>query len=138
LGAAIIYYGNTDSAFKLGLIVAALSIKKGMDISREGYEESTTTLKQQLDPSTRYRFVRYLPEYLWLGWSDQPIAYPVELRTSESRVVVQHPTISNGVHVSVAYVPDARQPCSYRIGNTSVTVEPLPDETDNCSSSPPW
>ncbi len=138
LGAAIIYYGNTESALKLGLIVAAIGIKKGMDISSKGYEESTTTLKQQLDPSIRYRFVRYLPEYVWLGWSDLPITYPVELRTSGARVVVQHPGISNGVHVSVAYVPDARQPCSYRIGNSSITVESLRDEEDNCSSSRLW
>lgn len=107
LGAAIIYYGNSANALELGLIVAAGSIKKGLQISEEGYRESTHELKQDLDPSIRYRFVRYLPEYLWMGWSDQSITYPVELRTPASRVRVQQPTVTGRISVTVAHVPDA-------------------------------
>lgn len=107
LGAAIIYAVNSANAVELGLIIAAASIKKGMQISREGYHESTDELKQELDPSIRYRFVRYLPEYLWMGWSDQPITYPVELRTPASRARIQQPTVTGRVAVSVTHLPDA-------------------------------
>ncbi len=120
------------------MLIAAVSIKKGMDISQEGYEESTATLKQQLDPSTTYRFVRYLPEYLWLGWSDQPLTYPVELRTPDSRVAIQQPTVSNGAYVSVAYMPDMRPPCVYLVGNSSITVEPQSGSAGSCPPSIDW
>jgi len=142
LGAALIYAGANSSsgadAIRLGLVLAAASIKMGMDISRKGYEESTSTLKQELDPSTSYRFVRFLPEYLWLGWSDQPLTYPVELRTPDSRVLVQQPGISNGTYVSVAYLPDVSPPCVYRLGNSPITVESLSDTVGNCPASAPW
>lgn len=107
LGAGIIYYANSADALELGLVIAAVSIKKGMQISQEGYRESTDKLREDLDPSIRYRYVRYLPEYLWMGWSDQPITYPVELRTPASRVKIQQPTVTGRISVTVAHVPDA-------------------------------
>jgi hypothetical protein len=106
LGAAIIYYGTGDALY-YGLTIAGASILKGVEISQEGYRESTDELKQNLDPSISYRFVRYLPEYLWMGWSDQPIAYPVELRTPASRIKIQQPTVTGRTSVTVVHVPDA-------------------------------
>ncbi len=107
LGAAIIYYSHSLDAIEGGVLIAAASIGKGAAISKKGYRESATTLKRDLDPSMRYRFVRYLPEYLWLGWSDRRIAYPVELRTATARAVVGRPSVSNQAAVSIAWLPDA-------------------------------
>ena len=106
LGAAIINYVNSSNALELGLVVAGAGIKKGMQISEEGYRDSTEVLQQELDTSITYRFVRYLPEYLWMGWSDQPIAYPVELRTPMARINIAQPTVAGRASVTVAHVPD--------------------------------
>ena len=106
LGAAVIYYGTGDALY-YGLAVAGASIEKGMQISERGYEESANKLKQDLDPSISYRFVRYLPEYLWMGWSDQPIAFPVELRTSTTMFKILHPTVAGYISVTIVQVPDA-------------------------------
>ena len=108
LGAGIIYYANSARMVEAGLAIAGTSILKGMEISREGYRESASKLKQELDPSITYRFVRFLPEYLWMGWSDQAIAYPVELRTSSSKIRIQQPSVVNGTSVSVSHLPDMR------------------------------
>lgn len=113
LGAVIIYYGTGDALY-YGLTIAGASILKGIEISQEGYRESTAELKQELDPSIRYRFVRYLPEYLWMGWSDQPVAYPVELRTPASRIKIQQPTVTGRTSVTVVHVPDAAEAHTYR------------------------
>lgn len=113
LGAAIVYAGgqsNSGDAVRAGLIVAAYSITKGIEIAQQGYEESTGTLKQYLDPSDRYRFVRYLPEYLWMGWSDQPISYPVQLRTPIAQIKIEQPTIIGRTSVTVAHMPDVWPP----------------------------
>lgn len=106
LGGGIIYYANSARAVEAGLAIAWASILKGREISREGYEKSTRRLKQELDPSITYRFVRYLPEYLWMGWSDQTITYPVELRTASSKIRIPQPSVINGTSVSVAHLPD--------------------------------
>jgi hypothetical protein len=139
LGAAIIYYGSGDALY-YGLVIAGTSIEKGMDISRKEYRESTRQFKQELDPSTAYRFVRYLPEYLWMGWSDQNLTYPVELRTPSSRIEIRQPTVVNRSAVSVAHLPDAGAACGYRI-NDGTTFMPLRDASGNCppaSSSAVW
>lgn len=114
LGAAIIKYGTGDALY-YGLAIAGASIEKGMQISREGYQESAGKLKQELDPSTAYRFVRYLPEYLWMGWSDQAIAYPVELRTPSAKTQIKRPSVvNNGTSVSMAFLPDIQYSCDHR------------------------
>lgn len=113
LGAAIIYAGgqsNSSDAVRAGLIVAAYSITKGIEITQRGYQESTSTLQKELDPSDRYRFVRYLPEYLWLGWSDQPITYPVQLRTPIAQIKIEQPTLPGRTSVTVAHMPDVWPP----------------------------
>jgi hypothetical protein len=132
LGAAIIKYGTGDALY-YGLAIAGISIDKGMQISSEGYEESTSQLKQELDPSTTYRFVRYLPEYLWMGWSDQAITYPVELRTQTAKIQVKHPNVLNDrTSISISYIPDAQPSCGYKIDNGSFTFIPLRNAAGDC------
>jgi hypothetical protein len=133
LGAAIMYYGNSADAVNLGLVVAAASIEQGIKISRQGYDRSTTRLKQELDPSPSYRFVRYLPEYLWMGWSDQAITYPVAMRTPSAEIQIKQPGVeNNGTSVSVAFLPDALPACSTKMDNGSFTFIPLRNTSGNC------
>lgn len=106
LGATIINYVGTEDALRAGLVIAGYSIEEGIRISQQGYQQSTYRLKQELDPSIRYRFVRYLPEYLWMGWSDQSVVYPVELRTPYKRIKIQGPNIVNRAAVSIVYMPE--------------------------------
>jgi len=138
LGGAIIYYGTTSDALLYGLAIAGLSIEKGMDISRKEYRKSTRQFKQEVDPSTAYRYVRYLPEYLWMGWSDQNIVYPVELRTPLTSIKINKPGVINRTTVTVSHFPDVPfvstglAPCSHKT-TSSVFVT---DWTGNCSPVP--
>jgi hypothetical protein len=130
LGAAISNAGfqsGSDDLVKYGLITAAASITWGWKITSEGYQSSVSEFKQEMDPSVHYRFVRYLPEYLWLGWSDQTINYPVELRTSSgSRTSVRQPSSIGKSSVTIAFIPDARisSGYNYRISDNTATVVP--------------
>jgi len=136
LGAAIIYYGTGD-AILYGLTIAAASIDKGIEISRREYRESTSQLKQELDPSLTYRFVRYLPEYLWMGWSDSTISYPVELRTPSAKISITQPEVNNRTAVSINYLPDNRSSCGNRAYG-GITYVPLPNSAGDCASSAIW
>lgn len=110
-----------------------------------GAQESADDMKQDLDPSLTYRFVRYLPEYFWLGWSDQPVQYPMTLRAASEQIVLPHATVNNDVAVTIAQVIDAstefadgHTPCSFQIANTSITVKRLPNAEGNCPDNPNW
>ncbi len=135
IGAAIINYGTEDTLY-YGLAIIAGSIKQGVDISSKGYRSSADQLKQELDPSISYRFVRYLPEYLWMGWSDDSLVYPIEIRTPSRSVKINQPDIVNRNLVSITHLPDNRASCNYRLNNSSITVVPLRDASGNCPPSP--
>jgi hypothetical protein len=138
LGAAIIYYGNVGNAVEAGLTIAAISIKEGAQIVQNGYQESTSELKQELDPSTGYRFVRYLPEYLWMGWSDQPIAFPVQLRTQNTLASIAHPSVAGRCSVSLAFIPDVRSSCNNRFGYRSTSNESSRNGLGDCQPVVDW
>ena len=121
LGAAVVYIGgrgNADGVMGLGLGIMIASIKKGWAISKQGYDESSSEFSQKLDPSEGYRFVRYLPEYLWMGWSDRKIAYPVELRTQFSHATIAAPSVVKGATaVGIGFLPDVEEhDYNYRFG----------------------
>lgn len=112
LGAGILYLGakgNSGDLAAAGLALIGASIKEGWEISKQGYEESASQLSHELDTSENYRFVRYLPEYLWMGWSDEAVNYPVSLRTPYSQASIAEPRVLNGAAaVSIGFLPDAR------------------------------
>ena len=111
LGAVIANAGvqsGSNDLIRLGLVTVAASLTYGGKIISEGYKSSVKEFKQDIDPSINYRFVRFLPEYLWLGWSDQVINYPVEIRSSSgSRTYINQPIVIGNNSVSIAFIPDA-------------------------------
>ena len=111
LGAVIAHAGvqsNSEDLFRLGLVAAGASLTWSGKYISEGYKSSVKEFKQDVDPSIGYRFVRYLPEYLWVGWSDQAISFPVELRTSSgTSKYLQQPAVIGPSSVSIAFVPDS-------------------------------
>jgi len=117
LGAAIADAGlksGSDDLVRNGLITAAASITWGSQIASEGYHASIKEFKQDVDPSSQYRFVRYLPEYIWLGWSEQTLNYPLNLRTSAgSHISITQPGVIVRTSVTIAFIPDAVTSYSY-------------------------
>jgi hypothetical protein len=118
LGLAISNAGlksGSDDTVKYGLVIAAASVTWGLKFISEGYKASVNEFKQDVDPSVYYRFVRYLPEYLWLGWNDQSITYPLELRTSAgSQVYIQKPSVIGRTSVTLGFIPDVSTLYNYR------------------------
>ena len=131
LGAVIANAGvksGSDETVRLGLVTVAASLTYSGKIISEGYKSSVKEFKQDIDPSTQYRFVRYLPEYLWIGWSDQSIAYPVELRASSgTRTYLKQPSVIGPSTVTIAFIPDAN--ISYGNYRYSEYTKPLPYST---------
>ena len=130
----------------------------------QGYEEGTAQAKKDLDPSPYYRYVRYLPEYLWVGWSERPVDYPVRFSTPASTIEVKQPSVVKRTAVTVAQLPDVYPgdffdavprggsvttpgpnrgavpaPCVYREktpDGSSTTILTKPDANGNCPAQP--
>jgi hypothetical protein len=122
IGGAIAYAGaqnggNAD-AVRLGLTIIAAGWAKGWEVMSRGTRESTQEFKQQVDPSTGYRLVRFLPDYLWLAWSDRPVSYPVEARTPREAKLALPNVLNRGAAVSIVFVPDVRAIDGSRRGGT--------------------
>ncbi len=117
LGAVIANAGlqsSSEEVFRLGLITIAASLAYGGDIISDGYRSSVKAFKQDMDPSLQYRYVRFLPEYLWLGWTDNPLEMPLQLDASSGmQGKIEQAAVRNKSTVSLGYMPDTTRVFSF-------------------------
>jgi hypothetical protein len=140
-----IFASNNNASITLNDFAAVLAVgaviggvSGGIYGAMDGYQKSSQDMKQELDPSIYYRFVRYLPEYLWMGWSEQELTYPVKLQTPSANIEIKQPSVVNRTSVSIANMPDNRPTsCSYTVGDSSITIKTAPDADGNCPAMPP-
>ena len=85
LGAGIIYIaiqaGGDSSGDLAGVGVGIMLAGYGMGkaVYNDMTRGSGRRLEQRTDPSYYYRFVRFLPEYAWIGWSDERLGDEVDM-----------------------------------------------------------
>ncbi len=112
LGAGIIWlaaYINSGEAVILGLTVMAGGAYYGYTAGSRVVRESGDRAKKAIDDSETYRFVRYLPEYAWVAWSDTPLAWPLSCSVGRNRVLEISREGPGAIHVNgvtLAYYPD--------------------------------
>lgn len=97
---------NSGELAALGISIALGGIAKGMEIAKSGYRESTQELQERLDPSPTYRFVRFLPEYFWVTWSDAALEPPLEVSSPTQLRPNVRPLTRGRPAVSITYLPD--------------------------------
>ncbi len=80
-GLGILYLGmKAESAYAVGAGIGVIGAGfaggayVAHKITKEGIEEA----RRDLDISVSYRYVRFLPEYLWMGWSRREAAFPLK------------------------------------------------------------
>jgi hypothetical protein len=98
--------GNGEGV-ALGLSIAAAGVAKGLETAKSGYRSSAEELEARLDPSPAYRFVRFLPEYCWVAWTDAALEYPVEIGSAAQLRPNVRPLTVGRPTVSISYLPDA-------------------------------
>ena len=115
LGGGIIYvsvkFGSGDAVADgiiLGFIVIGAGIVKGYEIANDSIETSIRNTKKELDISNEYRFVRFLPEYAWVGYSQQKLKMPLKI-TNQSGIGSEIEQSKNATIVSIDYLPDVEE-----------------------------
>ncbi len=112
IGGGIIYLAgysgssNIGEAVVLGVTIAAAGVVKGYEIAERSIDESIRNTKKNLDISNEYRFVRFLPEYAWVNYSNQKLKAPLTL-VNPTGLVSEIPQTKNATIVSIDYLPDA-------------------------------
>ncbi|TGN20192.1 hypothetical protein [Leptospira idonii] len=79
LGAGVAYLGakgNSGDGVGLGVAIMFAGLKLGYDWSATAIQESSDNFSKDVDISREYRYVRFLPEYLWLGSSVSELSSP--------------------------------------------------------------
>jgi len=90
----------------LGLIIAAYGPFAGYSYAADSTAEAVDQFKEDMDTSERYRFVRFLPEYIWVGWSNDDLEYPLTFKAAQSQSREMRPASSRNCSVSIGYLPD--------------------------------
>ncbi|HOA08246.1 MAG TPA: ankyrin repeat domain-containing protein [Spirochaetota bacterium] len=82
-GVGIIYLGaiaESGEMMAVGCIPIISGYKIGKGIMVDGYNDASENYNKNVDPSNYYRYVRFLPEYLWIGWTNNKINYPIQIK----------------------------------------------------------
>ncbi|HQO22158.1 MAG TPA: ankyrin repeat domain-containing protein [Spirochaetota bacterium] len=83
IGAGLIYLGvlaESGEIAAVGCLPIISCYKLGKGIMVDGYNDATQKYNKNVDPSNYYRFVRFLPEYMWIGWTNNKINYPIQIK----------------------------------------------------------
>jgi len=102
-------YANSSELIGLGAVVLGYGGYTGVSFATRNIKSAADTYKTEMNPSDKYRYVRFLPEYSWLGWSNKNITTPLIINSGEkSHAVSYTSTISNnGMNIIIGYFPDA-------------------------------
>ena len=89
-----------------GFVLAGAGSMKGINIMVETTEESLKTIQKDLDPSDSYRFVRFLPEYLWMGWNNREAHKQSSFRLKADQPPKTFTRIKNNSSVLIGHYSD--------------------------------
>lgn len=102
-------YVESGEGMLLGLGIIAGGGYLGITTGSAVISETSAKAKKVIDDSETYRFVRFLPEYAWVGWSDKELAWPLTCSVGRNRVLSIQGAGAGAVRingVTLAYYPD--------------------------------
>jgi len=102
-------YINSVEIAGLGAGVFVYGSYEGISFTSSHYKDAKNTYRKEMNPSDKYRFVRFLPEYSWLGWSNKRITIPLRINSGEKSYSISNSTVisNNGVNIIIGYFPDS-------------------------------
>lgn len=115
-GGALVYAGfKVGSDAGAGLIALGFGVGVGgvgwsYDFAKKTSQDALDEARDSLDTSKNYRYVRFLPEYIWVGWAKKPVDYPIHGIVKNQPVFSifpPHKPPAGKPTVSITFVPDS-------------------------------
>ena len=121
LGAGVMVlglYANSWEVFRLGLVPMIGGPMYGYNYISKSYNRRKENFRDETDPSDNYRFVRFLPEYAWIGWTFKKNKVPFTAYKNGKPVISSESLniCSEVNNVILGYYPDT--------ANTPATLKP--------------
>lgn len=103
-------YANSGEIAGLGIAGLVYGTYEGASFTGSHYKNATSTYKREMNPSDKYRFVRFLPEYSWIGWSNKRITAPLKVNSGDKSYSISNTTVisNNGANIITGYFPDSQ------------------------------
>lgn len=101
-------YANSGEIMGAGAAVFVYGGYKGYDFASDECSDAKRNYRVEMNPADKYRFVRFLPEYGWLGWSSKKISSPVSIKSGAKEILLRNSYIikGKGTSVTFGYYPD--------------------------------
>ncbi len=78
-GYGIAVYGGSGDAVLAGIGIAYTGVNYSINMIKRTLDDSAQGTELELNPSDDYRFARFLPEYIWVGWSNEKLFSPLRI-----------------------------------------------------------
>ncbi len=103
-------YVNSSEVVGAGAAVFLYGGYKGYDFASEQCSDARRNYRREMNPADKYRYVRFLPEYAWLGWSNKNITPPVSIKSGKSNIKLKnsYKIKGRGTSLTLGYYPDIR------------------------------
>ncbi|PJZ79045.1 hypothetical protein CH365_02145 [Leptospira neocaledonica] len=111
LGAGVAYLGvqaNSAEIGGAGVIIAISGMKLAAEMIDRAIQTSKKEFAEDLDVSPNYRFVRFLPEYLWFGSSRSNLRFPKILDKRSGKQILQITSFGK-IPVTIGFYPDTKE-----------------------------
>ncbi|TGK83295.1 hypothetical protein EHQ31_00845 [Leptospira montravelensis] len=111
-GAGVAYLGaeaHSGDAIGMGIVIMAYGVKLGADWIATTYDDARRNMKKDLDVSDEYRYVRFFPEYVWIGKSRSALISPKLQMNPETLPYMLSPALGK-VKVRFGFFPDIQRP----------------------------
>ncbi|TGL45959.1 hypothetical protein [Leptospira perdikensis] len=112
LGAGIVYLGaeaNSSELGAVGITIMITGFKLGAEWIETSYDDARRNMRKDLDISDDYRYVRFFPEYVWLGKSKSTLTSPKLIMNKDTLPYVLNPAMGK-VKVRFCFFPDNQRP----------------------------
>ncbi|PJZ86418.1 hypothetical protein [Leptospira harrisiae] len=112
LGAGVVYAGvkvNSGELSGLGVATMYAGFKLGAEWIETSYDDARRNMRKDLDVSDEYRYVRFFPEYVWIGKSKSALISPKLQMNPETLPYTLSPAMGK-VKVRFGFFPDNQRP----------------------------
>ncbi|MBM9591042.1 hypothetical protein JWG41_11330 [Leptospira sp. 201903075] len=112
LGAGVVYGGAEIQSKELagvGVAIMIAGFKLGAKWIETSYDDARRNIRKDLDISDEYRYVRFFPEYVWIGKSKAALTNPQLILSQETLPYVLSPAMGKR-KVRFGFFPDNQRP----------------------------
>ncbi|MEI1278453.1 hypothetical protein V6Z05_09020 [Leptospira venezuelensis] len=110
LGGGIMYLGleiHSNEIGAIGLVIAISGVKLAAKWIDRSIQTSKKEFAEDIDISANYRYVRFLPEYLWFGSSKSNLRFP-KIKEKQSGTEILQISTFGKIPVTFGFYPDVK------------------------------